>query len=88
MNAKPIVRPQTAKVSHSVGTCGHWFPVLASLFSSFVSSVLVSITVPQSVHACRCHASCWCIVRYGFLLASGVLEMGRVGAVSIALAVN
>lgn len=29
--------------------------------------------------ACRCHASCWCIVRYGFLLASGVLEMARGG---------
>lgn len=26
---------------------------------------------------CRCHASCWCIVRYGFLLASGVLGDGR-----------
>lgn len=28
---------------------------------------------------CRCHASCWCIVRYGFLLASGVLGDGRGG---------
>lgn len=28
---------------------------------------------------CRCHASCWCIVRYGFLLASGVLGDGGGG---------
>lgn len=34
---------------------------------------------------CRCHASCWCIVRYGFLLASGVLGDG---GVSVAPAVN
>lgn len=37
---------------------------------------------------CRCHASCWCIVRYGFLLASGVLGDGRGGGVSVAPAVN
>lgn len=37
---------------------------------------------------CRCHASCWCIVRYGFLLASGVLGDGGGGGVSVAPAVN
>lgn len=32
---------------------------------------------PVSVYVCCCHVSCWCIIRYGFLLASGVPGDGR-----------